>query len=80
MGMAIEDRVLTMPEIRKPLQAIKAKCLDCSCGSREEVRLCPCKTCALYAFRHGKNPFMKGNINSHPSAAFLAHKKVRKAG
>lgn len=35
-----------------PLQAIKAKCLDCCGGSREEVKHCAIKSCPLYVFRH----------------------------
>jgi len=42
-----------------PLQAIRKKCLDCSCGSPKEVRLCPVKNCPLYAFRLGENPNYK---------------------
>ena len=44
-------------KITSPIKAIRAKCLDCSCGSATEVKLCPIKTCALYDFRFGKNPF-----------------------
>lgn len=39
-----------------PLQAIRKKCLDCSCENAKEVRLCPVKDCPLYEFRLGKNP------------------------
>lgn len=39
--------------------AIRAKCLDCTCGSAYEVRLCPCDDCPLWRYRLGveiKNP------------------------
>lgn len=39
-----------------PLKAIRAKCLDCSCGQRQEVRSCPIKSCPLYEYRMGKRP------------------------
>ena len=39
-----------------PLRAIRAKCLDCMCGSASEVSLCPSNGCPLYGFRFGKNP------------------------
>ena len=39
-----------------PLKAIRAKCLDCCCGSSHEVNLCPCVDCKLYPYRFGKNP------------------------
>lgn len=35
-------------------QAIRAKCLDCSCGQRYEVKMCPVKTCPLWIYRLGK--------------------------
>jgi len=42
-----------------PIKAIRAHCLDCSGGSREEVKLCTLPKCALYPFRFGKNPNIK---------------------
>ena len=39
-----------------PIKAIRAKCLDCCCGSTDEVKLCPCDDCPLHPFRFGKNP------------------------
>jgi len=51
-----------------PLKAIRKKCLDCSMGSKKEVRLCPMTDCPLYPYRMGHNPNRKGiggkgNIN-----------------
>lgn len=40
-----------------PIKAIRAKCLDCCCGSMKEVELCPCPGCSLRPFRFGKNPY-----------------------
>ena len=42
-----------------PVKAIRAKCLDCCCGQRNEVELCPCADCPLYPYRFGKNPNIK---------------------
>ena len=42
-----------------PIRAIRAKCIDCCCGSSQEVELCPCTDCPLYIFRFGKNPNVK---------------------
>ncbi len=39
-----------------PMRAIRAKCLDCSCGSPKEVRLCPVTRCALWPYRMGRRP------------------------
>lgn len=38
------------------LKAIRAKCLECCNGQRNEVRLCPITDCALYPFRFGHKP------------------------
>lgn len=42
-----------------PLKAIRLKCLDCSCGSTNEVRLCQITDCPLFPYRSGKNPNMR---------------------
>ena len=42
------------------IQAIKAYCLGCMCGSKSEVTLCPVTDCELYPFRLGRNPNYKG--------------------
>lgn len=39
-----------------PMKAIRAKCLDCMCGSSPEVRRCPCADCPLYPYRFGHRP------------------------
>ena len=44
-----------------PLRAIRQKCIECSGGSRKEVRLCSVNACPLHALRLGKNP------GRHPS-------------
>lgn len=57
--MGENDTTSTNPNPASPLKAIRAKCLDCSCGSSNEVKLCPVTKCALYPFRFGKNPYRK---------------------
>ena len=37
-------------------KAIRLKCLDCCCGSAQEVRLCTCDLCPLFPYRFGHNP------------------------
>ena len=39
-----------------PIKSIRAKCLDCCCGQRGEVRVCPSGHCALHPYRMGKRP------------------------
>ena len=48
-----------------PLRAIRAKCLDCCCGSAREVRLCSCFSCALWGYRKGHNPARAGVGGNH---------------
>ena len=40
-----------------PMKAIREKCLDCTCQQPIEVKECTVKTCALYPFRMGVNPY-----------------------
>lgn len=47
-----EQRIVT-----SPVKAIRHKCLDCSCGSSNEVKACAIEHCPLYPFRFGKNPY-----------------------
>ncbi len=43
-------------KVLTPLKAIRAKCIDCCCGDRKEVRECSIKNCPLYPYRMGKRP------------------------
>ena len=38
------------------LQAIRRKCLDCSCFQPAEIQKCPVTTCDLWPFRFGRDP------------------------
>ena len=58
-----------MSEITSPLKAIKAKCVDCCCGQKQEVKDCPITECDLYPFRLGKNPFRKRELSEEQKAA-----------
>ena len=42
-----------------PMKAIRAKCLDCCCGSANEVRNCPITECPIWTYRFGHNPAIK---------------------
>ena len=46
---------------RKRDIAIRQYCLDCMCGSRHEVQLCPSSDCPLYRFRNTSAPSQKSN-------------------
>ena len=60
-------------EIKTPIKAIRAKCLDCCCGSATEVKLCPLKTCSLYPYRKEMTPEQK-----EAAAARLAKARAKK--
>lgn len=46
-----------MEEIKSPIKAIRAFCLDCCGGNANDVKNCTSKICALKPFRFGKNPY-----------------------
>lgn len=39
-----------------PMKAIRAKCIDCTCGQNAEVRRCQVSSCSLHRYRMGKRP------------------------
>lgn len=41
---------------RTPMQEIRAFCLECVCGQRREVELCPASDCPLFGYRFGVRP------------------------
>ena len=43
-------------EVKTPLKAIRAKCLDCSNGQIVEVRECVIPNCPLWPYRMGMRP------------------------
>jgi hypothetical protein len=47
-----------------PVKAIRAKCLECSGGSKKEVRLCRIEDCALFPYRMGKRPKIDQEANA----------------
>jgi hypothetical protein len=61
------------------LKAIRTKCLDCSGGSYGEVADCLVKSCALYPFRMGKNPW-RAELSAEQRAERAAHLRRPNAG
>lgn len=67
-------------ETTSPIKAIRAKCLDCCCDQREEVKLCPAKDCPLWQFRLGKNPNRSRHMTDEQKRAAVERlKKAREA-
>ena len=52
-----------------PMMAIRAKCLECSCGNPVEVRECLIDKCALYPFRFGKRPAVPPTVKKKERTA-----------
>ena len=46
-----------------PMKAIRLKCLDCSGGSANEVKLCTVTKCPLYRYRFGHRPKAETKTN-----------------
>jgi len=75
----LRPRIIDLIKIRKikmhltPVKAIKKHCLDCSGGSKKEVRECIITDCPLYPYRMGKNPNRKG-IKNNGSSNVLENK------
>lgn len=66
--------------IKSPTKAIRAKCLDCCCGSAHEVKHCTATDCVLYPFRFGKNPYRKAMSEEQKQAARERIEKMREEG
>lgn len=45
-----------------PIKAIRAKCIDCCCGDKKEVRECSIENCSLHPYRMGKRPKMDEQV------------------
>ena len=39
-----------------PIKSIRAKCLECCCGSYDEIKHCNILKCPLYPYRLEKRP------------------------
>jgi hypothetical protein len=59
-----DPRKMTQDELRamghapmSPMEAIRARCLDCCAGSSDEVHKCVAMACPSWPFRMSKNPW-----------------------
>ncbi len=51
----MEKEAIVMKVLR-PLKAIRAKCMDCTCYQPKEIRECHITKCPLWPYRMGKRP------------------------
>jgi hypothetical protein len=52
-----------------PMQAIRAKCLDCSAYQPSEIRLCEAVKCSLWPFRAGQHPYTSAKLKNNAQEA-----------
>lgn len=57
---------------KSPVKAIREFCLECCGGSSNDVRSCTAPHCQLYAFRFGKNPYLKREMTEEQKEAAKA--------
>lgn len=68
---------------KSPVKAIREFCLECCGDSRAEVKSCLATRCPLYAFRFGKNPYIKRDLTDEQKSAMrdrLAEARAKKDG
>lgn len=63
-----------MDVITNPIKAIRAFCLECSCGSTAEVKSCPVEKCPLFPFCLGKNPYRQRREMTEEQKQVLVHR------
>ena len=63
-----------MSDYLTPIKAIRAKCIDCCCGQKNEVKLCTVTDCSLYPYRLGHNPNRKPRQLSDEQRAAMAER------
>lgn len=68
-----------MADLKNPVKAIRAKCLDCCCDQAEEVKLCPVEKCPIWPFRFGKNPYRTKREYTEEERQKMAERLHKKA-
>jgi hypothetical protein len=61
-------RIPDATPIHSPVKSIRKKCLECSAGSPNEVKNCPVRDCALWAYRFGSNPRIASRSRKPPTS------------
>jgi hypothetical protein len=67
---------------KSPVKAIREFCLECCGGNSNDVKFCTAPRCPLYAFRFGKNPYIKREMTEeqkNAAKARLAEARNRRA-
>ena len=69
-----------MQEIKSPVKAIRAFCLDCCGGNSNEVKNCTSSICQLKPLRSGKNPYKKPQLTPEKKAATAEPMRKMRSG
>jgi hypothetical protein len=71
-----DPREMTQDELREaghepmsPLEAVRARCIDCCAGQAKEVAVCPAVGCPAWPFRMGTDPWRKPASEARREAA-----------
>jgi hypothetical protein len=64
---ALREAVKSM-ERQSPLDAIRAKCMDCCGEMQAEVAACNIKSCSLWPYRFATNPHRANNMSDEQRA------------
>ena len=67
-------------EMKTPMRAIKAHCIECMGSVKSEVKFCTSPNCNLYQYRLGKNPNAKGRAGGNPENLRRYHQKQKNTG
>lgn len=59
------------------MAAIRAKCIDCTCGALGRIKNCEVLTCPIHHLRMGKNPHRTRNMTDEQRQA--AAERLKKA-
>ena len=81
-----DPRKMSQDELRamghvpmSPLAALRARCLDCSAGSADEVRKCVALDCPAWPFRMGANPWRSVSEGRREAGRRLAARRAGKS-
>jgi hypothetical protein len=79
----LDPREMSPQELRaaghepmSPLQAMRARCLDCCGGQVNEVAICPVVECPAWPFRMATNPWRKPASEARREAARRSMEKI----
>ena len=78
-AMSAADFAVMGHERMSPIEAIRAKCLDCCAGSPHEVRLCVATSCPSWPFRTGSNPYRTVSEGRREQGRRLAAQRAARA-